>query len=263
MTNTLYDIMLELQGPCNYRCWYCVGPGTGSPYPLKLHELEVIQAFYGRLGDRPVRTTTYCRGTEPAIHPQTRELVSIIAPHGEVVIRTNFSKSVREWLPGPNNVRLAVTIHPEAEQDMDNFIQRLLEAQDEGYTVTLAALVLEGDRQDLRDRLEAGGVRYPLTVGKIQTVRLPDTQPELVGKKRAPKEVAPPPAPYPAAVSCMAGVDSCAILYRNKYGDGQEGTRICRCGNAAAEIEEPLAGPTPCTVARAGSKFCRKFVVAE
>jgi len=250
----MYDIMVEHQGPCNYRCWYCVGPGTGSPYPLKLHDLAIVQTFYDKLEE--AKTTYYCRGTEPAIHPQTCELVSIAAPVGPVVIRTNFSMPVEQWLPGPHNVQLLVTIHPEAEQDMDGFLERLLSAQEQGYVIRLSVLVIEGDRPDLRERLGLAGVRYPLTVGKATLVRLPETQPELVGIKLPPKKKAPPPEPYPPQVLCRAGYDSCAILYRPGGG-----TRICRCGNAAGEIESRLPEPALCTQARPGSKFCKARVV--
>ena len=169
VTNLKQNVSLDLLGPCNYSCPYCIGDGPANPYPKPiLHDLGKLAGLYRTFVQRgEVMTTMLARGSEPALHPQMAEIARICTTAGVLHCSTNMSRPVSEWLSGPHNLWLLVTIHPEAEADLPGFMARIRNAVDQGYDVQVQALGPE-DRPDWRTMLVEAGVTRPFYVRKIR-----------------------------------------------------------------------------------------------
>lgn len=169
VTIKLQDVALELVGPCNYSCCYCIGDGEPNPYPIPtLHDLNKLTKLYRILGRRGlIATTLNARGTEPALHPQIAEVARICTSYGTFFCSTNLSRPVREWLDKPRNIQLLVTIHPEAEEDLPGFMGRVRDAVERGYDVRVQALG-PADRPNWRVMLVEAGVTQPFYVRRIR-----------------------------------------------------------------------------------------------
>lgn len=234
------DVALELLGPCNYSCKYCIGDGPANRYPTPtLHNLEWLREIYSKLGSRgEVSTMLSARGTEPALHPQMREIAAIVTQVGVLHCSTNLSRPVCEWLPGPHNMWLLVTIHPEAEADLPGFMERVRDAVEHGYDVQVQALG-DRDRPEWRAMLVEAGITRPFKVLKIriaESIRAKD------------KEIAASP---PGSL-CRAGYDSFYIT-------AQTNLQRCRVKNWTGG---PFDAPHPCPQPQADSR-CVAYLVKE
>ena len=232
------NAVLDLLGPCNYSCHYCIGDGKPNPYPVPvLHDLRKLTKIYQALGRRgSVATTLNARGTEPAIHPQTASLARICAPPGTFLCSTNLSKPVGEWLGDLPNIQLLVTIHPEAEADLPGFMDRIRDAVEQGYDVRVQALGPE-DRPDWRAMIEEAGVTQPFYVRVIRVdSRWKAQNTEIV--QAAPGSL------------CRAGYDSCFITPQTKF-------LRCRVKDWPGG---PYDAPAPCPQPQADSR-CEAYLV--
>lgn len=222
------DIELDLLGPCNYSCPYCIGDGPANPYPKPfLHDLDRLAEIYKPLkGDTVLRA----RGTEPALHPQTAAIASICTTAGQLLITTNLSIPVHRWLSGPKNIDLLITIHPEAKTR--TLMKYLRQAVDLGYHVRVQAL---GDAKDFAlwaKRLESIGVTEPFKVLHIRT------------HKAWIELSAQTPAALPGSI-CEAGHSYVLISYGHKHQSGV--TRLYRCPVRMDVIPRVLTAPEPCS----------------
>lgn len=235
-------VALSLFGPCNYRCYYCQGdrPGNKGRTP-KLHDIVELEHIYELLGP-DVYTSLYARGTEPALHPQMARIAEIVARKGSFRILTNLSRSVRDWLPGPRNLILLVTIHPEAEEDSAGFFGRVREANEDGYDVRVQGL---GDRDWAKWQVKLERIGLSLQVRPIR----PPTKEKM--------RTAPLPPAAPPGSLCRAGYDACMIAYGSEFGT----TRLLRCQVRRLPIGALSAEPMPCQVPHADPR-CREELVA-
>lgn len=234
------DIALDFLGPCNYTCWYCTEGGKGHLYPVPhLHDLAKLRQIYEALGARgETYTSLFARGTEPCLHPQTADIVSICAQSGTVWISTNLSRSVGEWLPGPKGVHLHITIHPEAEADLAGFSTRLREAVDLGYDIEAQALS-DKDRPDLRELVEKAGV----VMFRVPPVR-PSTHAGQINAELP---------PLPKIAVCRCGYDTFFIPYP---------TELRRCRILSLLLPEILDAPGPCLSPQRDYR-CHSYLVKE
>ena len=218
-------VTLQLEGPCNYLCWYCVGERTSMAHPVPvMHDLPKLAKIYASLKRRiPVRTTMAAGGTEPALHPQIRQIVEMCTRFGSMEILTNLSRPVSEWLPGPTNCILRATIHPEAEKDVDGFLDRVREAQALGYELWILFDSTRIDTTDYQERLSALDIKlYPL---KLRIAGSEFPQPET-GILRA------------AGALCTAGYKTVFI---------RAATTLHRCSRNGLDLRyEPLSESTAC-----------------
>jgi len=215
---------LQIKGPCNYLCWYCVGEKKTMAHPVPvMHDLQKLMQIYVSLQRRgAVGTTMYANGTEPALHPQIQQIVELCTAFGSIEILTNLSIPVSEWLPGPANCFLQATIHPEAEQDIDGFLDRVQEAQDLGYTLRIQFDSTRIEATDYRERLAILGIKL-----KPLKLRMPGSEFQR-----------PDSIPCPAEALCMSGYDTVFITST---------TVLCRCNRNIVPLHKPLSAPTSCT----------------
>jgi hypothetical protein len=216
-------VALELLGLCNYLCWYCVGDRTGPRWPKPiLHDLAELRSIYMLLADRgPVYTSLYARGTEPALHPQIQEILLLCTSVGTMRVLTNLSIPITEWVPEParQNCTFSVTLHPEAEEDIDGFLERVQEAQVLGCTLQVAFDASRIEETDYKERLASIGV-------------------SLVPRKLRLGVSSKTPIQREPGLLCAAGYDRFFI---------RADTALWRCNRyTEAPIPAPLLGPAPC-----------------
>ena len=220
----LPTVILQLEGPCNYLCWYCVGERKAMAHPVPvMHDFPRLEKIYASLKRQiPVRTTIAAGGTEPSLHPQIRQIVEMCTRFGSMEILTNLSRSVLEWLPGPANCILRATIHPEAEKDIDGFFDRVCEAQSLGYELWVLFDSTRFDTTDYQERLSALGIElYPL---KLRVAGSEFPQPETSILRTA-------------GALCTAGYSTVFI---------RAATTLHRCSRNGLVLYEPLLEPTSC-----------------
>jgi hypothetical protein len=226
------DIALELLGKCNYKCWYCVGdaPGGGFPEPA-LHDLDRLREIYGPLGEETY-TTIYARGSEPCIHPQVADVLWIVSRSGRVLISTNLSRPVSEWLVNAPRVDLLVTLHPEATTDIDGFFSRVQGAVAAGCNVTVQALDHEPCADWVR-RVTDAGVTQKAKVWPIRETAVVAARDQTL------------PVP-PVGVLCTAGYDAARIGYPDPRKPKSGATTLFRCTVTNLPIKQLLVAPEPC-----------------
>lgn len=155
---------LRLAGTCNYSCWYCSKyPETRRKTPILMEMDKVYEAYDILRGrDRFVVTQTYARGTEPSLHPQIVELMNLAATAGGSLIRTNMSIPIGRWLPEkPEHVCLVASLHPEAEQDIDGFMGRAVEARDAGVAIEVKFVAVPGRSwSTIRKMCDTHGIQF-------------------------------------------------------------------------------------------------------
>jgi len=232
------DCTLELLGPCNYRCWYCVGdtPGPRFEQPV-LHDLDRLRGYLSAIKDDEVYTTVYARGTEPCLHPQMIEIAQICSPLGTVQIATNLSQPVEEWLSGPKNIFLLVTLHPEAEKDVSGFMERVRSAIEQGYRVKVQVLGRETEKDrpwlEWQDMVHAVGVTE---IFKVHWIRDSSTV-------RA--ESARLPIPEVGAL-CSGGYSSFRVAYNDPSHPISGSTTLYRCHICNLKISHLSDKLEPC-----------------
>lgn len=240
------DVELDILGPCNYSCKYCIGDGPANRYPEPyLHDLDRLTTLYKNMAQPS--TVLRARGTEPALHPQMKDITRIVARAGPFLISTNLSLPVGSWLPGPENLTLLVTIHPEAEADAKRFLVRVRETVKLGYKVRVQMLG-DGDRPEWREKLEKAGVTEPFKVLKIRSnARWRAQSAEL--------QAAPPGS------LCRAGYSLCLISYKSPGYPVSGTTQLYRCTVRLDPMAALLDKPEPCLGPKADTR-CAAWVEA-
>jgi organic radical activating enzyme len=120
-------VVLEVRNPCNFRCFYCLGKGQNNT-PVQEFDFEKIEAFYKTLSKQEnimIATNLECDGGEPTVHPQFAELIRLCSQYGAFSFPTNNSQDPKRWLPREKAHQIVVvsTLHPEAEEKIDRFIE--------------------------------------------------------------------------------------------------------------------------------------------
>jgi organic radical activating enzyme len=127
------EINVGIRGPCNYSCYYCIG--NNEKQSIILLPLEKIKKIYDSTSAFIV-TSLECGSGEPALHPQITDLLRIFITKGMVSIPTNNSIKPNKWLPQDSKkIFLRAALHPQNEKNLDDFIERLLEARGLGASV--------------------------------------------------------------------------------------------------------------------------------
>lgn len=134
MKNT--EITFCLRNPCNYSCNYCIGKGFHNP--LIFHDMNKLSEIYQSI--KPFISTVFECGTgEPTIHPQIKEILSLCGLYGAVSMPTNNSQDPEKWLSKEyaRVLYLNITVHPQAEKKLENFLDRLIRIKEMGATISL------------------------------------------------------------------------------------------------------------------------------
>jgi MoaA/NifB/PqqE/SkfB family radical SAM enzyme len=129
------EVTIALRGRCNYRCEYCVA--RNAEEPVSRHCLERLRAIYEASRNALMVTALECGASEPAMHPQIREIMSLAAEYGIISMPTNNSIPPERWLPTAVGPRLLIraALHPRGEEHLPRFLENLLRARAQGARV--------------------------------------------------------------------------------------------------------------------------------
>lgn len=130
------NITLEIRCPCNFYCSYCV---SGNLKDITvLYNLNKLNALYQNTHSFTV-TSLDCRASEPAIHPQIKEILLIAAEHGAVSLPTNNSISPQHWLPKniTNRIMIRAALHPQGEENLDRFVNYSVDIKNQGGKISI------------------------------------------------------------------------------------------------------------------------------
>lgn len=135
ISSTGVEIVIALRGACNYRCHYCVA--SHEIEKQSSFKLDSLRKMYADMGRFTV-TSFECGASEPTLHPQIKDLISLTASYGAVSIPTNNSIPPERWIPesGANHVYMRAALHPQGEENLEMFIQHLLTARNMGAHVS-------------------------------------------------------------------------------------------------------------------------------
>ena len=237
-----------LEGDCNYDCYYCVGPGgrKKSRAPV-LHDVAAIKRYYEMFqaaAASVLATSFHCRGTEPLIHPQFQQILRIALNVGTVNFRTNLSVPIQSHRP--EGMKIFATLHPQAEEDLDGFTFRALDAMEKGVDVTVWYILhplTEHKAANYQQHFSEKGIRFTLRSfhgpwdGKSYPDAYTDEQRRVLGicpRSSNPKLKKPP------GKLCSAGWRSVWL------GVTKQGTeKLYRCKRGEL-ISRPLPAPAPC-----------------
>lgn len=128
------EVTIAVRGPCNYTCSYCVARNyKEKTSSFDLTQLEEVYAAFSGM----TITTLECGGSEPTIHPQMREILEIALRYGAASIPTNNSLDPERWLPrtNPQNMLVRAALHPQGEQKLAAFLERLLQVRASGADI--------------------------------------------------------------------------------------------------------------------------------
>ena len=223
-----------LKGPCNYACYYCVGPDKKPNIDEKprLHNLAVVRKHYEMflVAAESTYTTFFMPGTEPLIHPQFPHLLEIALDAGRAMLRSNLSVPVAEWAPGkPEALTMQVTLHPQAAEDLAGFTTRVLEVMDMGIGIVIYYLDHPFQAHKVEEyRNHFASAKIPF---KIQR----HNQGKKMKHKPSAQQVKNTQPVQPKI--CTAGW---------KYIHIGLGSKLQRCQHLPAELERLLDGPTIC-----------------
>jgi MoaA/NifB/PqqE/SkfB family radical SAM enzyme len=124
------EITVALRGACNYSCFYCVA--NNEKHKVSLLPVDKIESLCENLDAFSV-TSFECGSSEPALHPQIKELIRLFLKKGVVSIPTNNSIEPDKWLPEDSKkILIRAALHPQGEQDLDGFVNRLLKIKERG-----------------------------------------------------------------------------------------------------------------------------------
>ena len=134
MKNT--EVSLCLRSPCNYSCEYCIGERIQSP--VVEHDLSRLSKIYQSIGAF-IFTVFECKAGEPTVHPQLKDILTICKDYGTISMPTNNSIKPNKWLPKScaKSMLLNITLHPQAEEEIDGFTDRLTEIKEMGSEIHL------------------------------------------------------------------------------------------------------------------------------
>src|SRR5512136_602218 len=124
------EFKIAVRCPCNYSCHYCIGQNQRQA--VELFPLEKIQKIYDEV-DAFTVTSFECGAVEPFIQLQITELIQIALSKGAVSIHSNNSREPALWLPeNSKGVMVRAALHPQSEENLDAFIDRLLKIKERG-----------------------------------------------------------------------------------------------------------------------------------
>ncbi|MDA8430848.1 MAG: hypothetical protein M0T70_16460 [Geobacteraceae bacterium] len=248
--STGVEIVIALRGPCNYNCHYCVTHHEIEKQ--NLFKLDQLRTMYASIDCFTV-TSFECGASEPTLHPQIKELISLAASYGAVSIPTNNSIPPERWLPEPvaHNVLVRAALHPQGEQNLELFIQNLLTAKKMGAHVR-CIYVAHPSRLDKVDEYQNRFKKYgiPITLvaftgeyqGHIYPQSYTTSERDFLGLDtqnwyaRLSSEII---CREFYGIPCLAGYQS---LYIGKDGE------LHRCENDKSILDEPYDMPMPCRV---------------
>jgi MoaA/NifB/PqqE/SkfB family radical SAM enzyme len=170
--DAVFEVMIEIRNPCNYRCHYCIAAGHNNT-PVQYFDLERIERVYSQIHSRLIITSLECGGGEPTVHPQFPELLRIISKYGHVSFPSNNSQNPRRWLPLETAKRIQIrsALHPEAEENLQRYCDNARYLIDAG--VDFGSLFIAHPQRidkfhQLREFLQQRGVPLiPLPFGGI------------------------------------------------------------------------------------------------
>jgi organic radical activating enzyme len=139
--SNIKHVTLAMRGPCNYSCYYCVA--SKLEQEIKLHSMERLRQLYEGFHEDLIITELECGGSEPTLHPQIREILELATEYGVLSMPTNNSLPPQRWIPSSGVERLMVraALHPQAESELDSFVDRLLFLKDAGADVSAIFVV--------------------------------------------------------------------------------------------------------------------------
>ena len=153
------EISFSLRNPCNYSCEYCIGKGVHNS--IIQHDMKKLYDIYELTGSF-VFTVFECGTGEPTLHPQIKDILFLMKNYGTISMPTNNSISPKNWLlkDFAKSMLLNITIHPQAEKEIDSFTERLVEIRELGSVINLR-YIARPDRmhniQRLKDYFEIRG----------------------------------------------------------------------------------------------------------
>jgi len=132
----MVNIQVKVRCGCNYKCWYCV-----AKHQIEKTEefnLDQMEVFLNDLSDKDASFSFECGASEPALHPQIKDLIKLLLKYGEVSIPTNNSIDPDLWLPEGDcgRLKLRCALHPENEKTIDDFVLRMLHIKSKGARVS-------------------------------------------------------------------------------------------------------------------------------
>jgi organic radical activating enzyme len=130
------EVTLRLRNLCNYSCEYC--NGRGVHLDTVLHDMEKLSKIYQHINPF-VLTVLECGTGEPTLHPQIKDILSLCCKYGTVSMPTNNSIDPKNWLlkEFARSIFLNITVHPQAEKELDQFLERLIKIKELGSTISL------------------------------------------------------------------------------------------------------------------------------
>lgn len=248
IVSTGVEIVIALRGLCNYNCHYCVTHHEIEKQ--NLFKLDLLSTMYASL-DRFIVTSFECGASEPTLHPQIKELISLAALYGAVSIPTNNSIPPERWLPEStaHNVLVRAALHPQGELNLELFIQNLLSAKKMGANVR-CVYVAHPSRLDKVDEYQSKFKKHDIPVelvafrGEYQGRNYPESyttsERVLLGLDtqdwyaRLHSEII---CREFAGIPCLAGYLS---LYIGKDGE------LHRCENDRSVLDRPYDRAIPC-----------------
>jgi len=124
-------IHLRIRCRCNLKCWYCVA--NNSRESIEEYDLNWLDGVYQRIKSDNIITNLECGASEPSMHPQIKDILKIAIKHGKVSIPTNNTRDFEDWVPQPyEKVLLRCALHPYNEENLEKFITRIKQAQENG-----------------------------------------------------------------------------------------------------------------------------------
>ena len=129
------ELTVCIRGPCNYACEYCIGHNRKDP--VLLHDLKKLEYWLSGIGGFIV-SIFECGSSEPTIHPQIKDLISLLTKYGQLTIPTNNSIDPAKYIPEDciSRVKLLAAFHTQSENHIDDYIARLLWVQQKGGIVS-------------------------------------------------------------------------------------------------------------------------------
>jgi organic radical activating enzyme len=130
------EVVLCMRCQCNYSCDYCIG--NRNKDTVELHDLDKLSKIY-QATEPYIVTLFECKSGEPTLHPQIKEILSLCTSYGTVSMPTNNSLKPSKWLSKDyaKSILLNVTLHPQAETNLDAFLDHLIEIRELGSTIGL------------------------------------------------------------------------------------------------------------------------------
>lgn len=249
------EVTIAMRGPCNYSCSYCVAKNFKEK--ISTYSLERLEEIYADCTGLTI-TALECGGSEPTIHPQIRDVLEIALRHGAASIPTNNSLDPERWMPhtNPQNMLVRAALHPQGEEKLDAFLERLLNVRASGADVRVVWVAHPERLEDLR-RLneyfgqheiimditayqgEWHGRSYPLAYSPAERSML-GIGDDSYWYKRLAAEI---PMRDFSRIPCLAGFRSLYI--------GPDGL-LYRCLYDRAALKTPLSKPAPCRVTNCG-----------